>query len=89
MTDNTLKHRNLIIKEKKSITVDGVENVEGFDEKFVSLSTAAGRITVEGDGLKIISLSGDNGEIHISGNILGVYYSEIRKAKGILSKFFR
>lgn len=89
MSESTLKHTLLTIKDKKSITLDGVENVEGFDENFVALSTAAGRISVEGQGLKIQSLSQQNGEIHIVGNIAGVYYSEIKKAKGLLSKFFK
>ena len=89
MSETTLKHTLLTIKNKKSSTLDGVENVEGFDENYVVLSTTAGRISVEGQGLKIQSLSQQNGEIHIVGDIAAVYYSEIRKPKGILSKLFR
>ncbi len=89
MQNTGLKHTNLIVSEKKSVSLDGVENVEGFDQNFISLKTVAGRITIEGDGLKIESLSKGNGEIKVIGNILGVYYSEIKKSKSILEKIFR
>ena len=89
MQDSALKHTNLIIKEKKSLTIDGVENVLGFDESYVTLATVAGKINVEGEELKIQSLSGENGEIHIVGKILGVYYTGAPKSKGFLSRFFK
>ncbi len=89
MSDSSLKHTLLLIKERKSITLDGVENVEGFDENYVALSTVAGRISVEGNALKIQSLSAENGEIHITGNIAGVYYSETKKSKGFFGRFFK
>ena len=89
MQNTSLRHTNLIVNEKKIVTLDGVENVEGFDQEFVSLKTVVGQITIEGDGLKIESLSKDNGEIRVSGNILGVYYSETKKNKNFFEKIFK
>lgn len=88
MQENCLKHTNLIIKEKKDLFIDGVENVEGFDENYVTLSTVAGKINVEGEDLKIEGLSSDKGEIHVSGKIMGVYYSQAQKGRGLFSKIF-
>lgn len=88
MQNSGLKHTTLLVSEKKSVTLDGVENVEGFDQGFVSLQTVAGRITIEGDGLKIESLSKEKGEIKVTGNISGIYYQEIKKAKKFLERIF-
>ena len=88
MQESGLKHTNLIIKEKKDLYIDGVENVEGFDESYVTLSTVAGKINVEGEDLKIEGLSSEKGEIHISGRIQGVYYSQAQKSRGLFSKIF-
>ena len=52
-----------------SFTMDGVNDIRGFDEGYVSLSTDSGKINVEGSDLKIESLSKEGGTIFISGNI--------------------
>ena len=83
-----LKHTNLIISEKKRLTLDGVENIESFDEATVNLATVAGKICVEGSNLKIESLSKDKGEICIVGSINGVYYSEIKKLPTFFERLF-
>ena len=89
MQEKTLKHTSLCVRERKNVTIDGVENVLGFDESYVSLMTVAGRIVVEGQGLKIESLSKENGEISIIGKIDGVLYAEEKGAKGILARIFK
>ena len=68
--------------------MDGVINVESFDESYVSLATEDGTVVIEGQGLKIESLSRDGGEIEIIGKIIGVYYSEQKKKSSPLSKWF-
>ena len=88
MEQSTLKHKYLIISEKKSVKLDGVNNIEAFDETCVSLITVAGKITVEGIGLKIESLNADNGEIFITGNISAVYFSEQKIHRGLFERLF-
>lgn len=89
MAEKVLKHTTLTIKERSSVTADGVENVLGFDETYVALSTVAGKIIIEGQGLKIENLSKDHGEILISGRISGVFYEEKKTPKGILARIFK
>ena len=88
MQESTLKHKYLIISEKKSVKLDGVKNIEAFDEACVSLITIAGKITIDGSALKIESLNADNGEIFVTGNISGVYFSEQRIHRGLLERLF-
>lgn len=88
MDKKELKHTNLTVKERNSITLNGVINVEEFDEGYVTLATTDGKINIEGECLKIESLSSEGGEIHISGKITALYYSEQKISKNIFAKLF-
>lgn len=88
MANDELKHTGLTVNQRNLLTLDGVLNVESFDEQYLSLELNEGRIFVEGQGLKIESLSRDGGEIRVSGRINGLYYSEKKSVKSKLSKLF-
>ena len=88
MPKEEMRHTNLNVKERNNLTLNGVCNVIGFDEEYVTLATSDGRIIIEGEGLKIESLSKQGGEINISGKISGVFYSEKRTLKSPFSKLF-
>ena len=85
---NYPKHTSLTINNRNMLLLNGVINIEVFDEGYVTLLINEGKLDVEGAGLKIESLSRDNGEIVITGDISGVYYSRQKNTKGILSKIF-
>lgn len=89
MADNTnFKHTSLVINNRKTVSVDGVINIEGFDDGSITVLINEGKLNIEGEGLKIESLSKDNGEIIITGQILGVYYSTNKTPKNFLAKIF-
>ena len=70
-----------------SFTMDGVNDIRGFDEGDVSLDTKSGKITVEGKDLKIESLSKEDGHIFVSGDISGVFCDrEVEKSKGLIKR---
>ena len=73
--------QRLTIIDKKSLSLNGVISVLGFDECFVSLETNLGKIVVEGANMRIESLSKESSEIYVVGDIYGVYYAE-EKEKG-------
>jgi len=77
------------ITERKLFVMNFVEDIEAFDEGYVSLNTKMGKVTVEGRELKILSLEGEDGEIRISGEISGVLFSGGKQSGGFLSKFFK
>ena len=81
--------QTLTVNNREELRLDGVANVEGFDEGYVSLSTAGGRVVVEGKGLKIEALTKDDGVVFISGKIDGVFYSDEKARSGIFSKLFK
>lgn len=81
--------QTLTINNREELHLDGVLNVEGFDEGYVSLSTVAGKVVVEGSSLKIEALTKDDGVVFISGKIDGVFYSDEKARQGIFSRFFK
>ena len=88
MAKEEMRHTGLTVKERNKLSLNGVSNIESFDEGYITLETNEGRICIEGQGLKIESLSREGGEIQITGKIVGVFYSEKKKLGGRLSKLF-
>ena len=89
MEEKTDLTGTLVIKDRKSVTLNNVKNVIGFVEGYVSLITELGKLIIEGRELKIESLNKDGGIIMISGNIDGAYFTEERVKKGVFSGLFK
>ena len=84
--DSNLNKITVVIGQ--SFSMEGVKDIRGFDEEYVSLDTACGRISVEGSELKIESLTKDSGSVFISGKISGVFIANEEKKRGIFGRFF-
>lgn len=77
------------ISNRKSVKVDGVESVNGFDENYVSLSTRLGKLVIEGHNLKIENLSKENENICVTGTIDSVFYVDGKERTGIFKSIFK
>lgn len=82
-------HSYVNIKERKVLSLDGITNIERFDDKGVTLATESGIIEIEGSGLKIISLSKEDGVIIIEGRIDGVFYEREKPHQSFFAKFLK
>jgi sporulation protein YabP len=81
---------NLILEDRKKLSVSGVNDVGSFDEENIVVSTDYGELTVRGEKLHITKLSLEVGEMCIEGKVSGMQYAEIvEKSTGFLSKVFR
>ncbi len=89
MEDRALPH-NLVLEERKHLTVCGVKDVDSFDEQTIVALTTMGEITVTGSGLKINRFSVELGELAIDGEISSVSYSDTAAVQGgFFSRLFR
>lgn len=82
---------NIIMENRKKLSVSGVYDVESFNEEEIVLHTEQGIMIVRGEGLHISKLSTEVGEVVIDGSICAIEYVE-GKAKGsggFLSKMFK
>lgn len=67
---------HVVIEERKSLTVSGVEDVERFDETTIVLSTSKGTMVVTGENLHIEKLSLDGGDLKVEGDVDAVTYED-------------
>ena len=81
---------HVVIEDRKSLTVSGVEDVERFDENTIVLSTSRGAMVVAGENLHIEKLSLDGGDLKVDGDIDSVRYEEESAGRGgFLSRLLR
>lgn len=74
-------HR-LVLEERGSLTVSGVEEVESFDENTIVMGTAQGLLIVRGEELHIEKLSLDGGDLRVHGTVDSLTYEEDRRRRG-------
>lgn len=81
---------NLMLEDRRSLTVSGVSDVDSFDEETVVIFTDMGELTVRGSDLHINRLSVEVGELTVEGNISALIYSDDQpKNGGFFSRVFR
>ncbi len=81
--------QNLVLKNRESLIIDGVDDVLAFTDEYLELTSDMGVISVEGEELKIEGLSKEKREITICGRISGVFYKEGKNEKGLFRRFFK
>ncbi|NLM50851.1 MAG: sporulation protein YabP [Clostridiaceae bacterium] len=83
---------NIIMENRKKLSISGVSDVESFDEESVILYTEYGDLTIKGEELHINKLSIDTGEVVVEGEIHSLSYDEHEgksKGAGLFSRMFR
>ncbi|MBQ2823183.1 MAG: sporulation protein YabP [Oscillospiraceae bacterium] len=82
---------NIIMENRKKLTVSGVTDVDRFDENTVLLYTNMGELTVKGNDLHVNELSVTDGEMNIEGEIDAVIYGDRDRQSplSLLGKLFR
>lgn len=77
----------LTLSDRRRLTVSGVDDVESFDDREITLYTAGGVLAVRGSGLKIEKLTIDGGELLVEGRIDSLEYSDTpAQRRGLLGR---
>ena len=78
---------NVTLKNRRLLKMDGVSEVLSFDEDFVSVATALGKVEIEGKGLKIVQMSAESGDFTLEGRIDGLYSAAMPgEKKGLFAR---
>ncbi len=83
---------NVVMEDRRLLTVSGVADVDSFDEHTVTVFTDMGELTVRGDDLHINRLSVEVGELLLEGKIMALIYQDDGPkggGGGFLKKVFR
>lgn len=84
---------NVILENRKKVSVSGVDDVESFNEEEIILHTEQqGVLVLKGSGLHINKLNVDSGDVSITGEINAMEYIAVSlksKGGGFLGKMFK
>ncbi|MDE5619934.1 MAG: sporulation protein YabP [Ruminococcus sp.] len=86
--NNIKQNQNLILENRKNLSISGITDVDSFDEKAICLYTQLGELTIQGRELHIDSMSVETGDMTITGDIWAVVYGD-KERKGPLSALGR
>ncbi len=81
------KAHALRIEGRERLSVSGVEDVAGFDENTVVLTTSLGELTVRGHELRIEKIDLEGGLLELRGKIGELSYDEPARG-GLWSRLF-
>ena len=82
------QHR-LTMDGRRDLWMNGVEEVESFDEGEVAVQTVQGLLLVRGEGLKVDKLEKTTGELTISGQVTGLEYEQTQSRGGFWSRLLK
>lgn len=81
---------NVIMEDRKRLSVSGVQDVDCFDESLVVLFTNMGKMTIRGNNLHVNAFDIESGEFSMEGDVTGMEYTDEVKGKpGFLSRLFK
>ena len=82
------KLHSLQLEGREKLVLSGVEDVTGFDETLVVLTTAQGDLSVRGQGLHIERIDLELGALELRGHIQELSYEEPARSGGLWSRLF-
>lgn len=83
-----VKHHAMSLEGRNRLSISGVEDVSGFDETLVVLTTALGELSVRGRELHIERIDLDAGQLELRGNIQELSYDEPARSSSIWGRLF-
>ncbi|MCL2884220.1 MAG: sporulation protein YabP [Oscillospiraceae bacterium] len=69
----------VILQDRRTLSVSGVADVDSFDEETVVLLTSMGELTVKGSQLHVQKLNVETGDAVIEGAFDSLEYSEVQQ----------
>ena len=80
---------NLIMENRKNLSMSGVDKVINFDDNIVVLNTQMGEMTIKGEKLHISKMDVDTGDLSVTGNIIGLIYNETSRGGSVIKRLFK
>ena len=81
------RHR-MALEGRERLSVEGVEDVSGFDESLVALRTPLGELNIRGEGLHIERIDLEQGQLELRGKIVELGYDGPPEARSLWSRLF-
>ena len=78
----------LSMESREKLSLSGVDDVSGFDENLIVLTTGQGDLTIRGQGLHIDRIDLDAGQLEVRGHIQELSYDEPARSGSLWSRLF-
>ena len=82
------RFHSLNIEGREKLSVTGVDDVSGFDESLIVLTTAQGDLIVRGQQLHIERIDLEAGMLEVRGHIQELSYDEPARSSSLWSRLF-
>ena len=82
------KLHSLQLEGREKLSLSGVEDVTGFDESLIVLSTAQGELSIRGENLHIERIDLQLGSLEVRGHIQDLSYEEPSRSGGLWARLF-
>lgn len=79
---------NLQMEGREKLNLSGVEDVSGFDESLIVLSTGQGELSIRGTALHIERIDLQSGTLEVRGHIQELSYEEPARSGGLWARLF-
>lgn len=89
MKESGSSKQNIILEQRKGLSVSGVKDIDCFSETKVVLNTVLGELVIKGNDLHIISLITETGELSLTGRINSLVYNNYKSNESLIKKVFR
>ena len=86
-TVTTTQH-SLSLEGRNKMSITGVQDVSGFDENTVILTTSQGELSIYGEGLHIDRIDLETGHVLVSGKVGELKYDEAAPSRSLWSRLF-
>lgn len=86
------KKHQVVLKGREQLAIEGVQNVESFDDQEILLETEVGMLVVRGEDLHIKELNLESGALQVEGFVRMMEYAGDvpgKKKGGLMGKLFR
>lgn len=87
-----IKKSNLVLDDRRKLTLTGVIEVISFDEERIFLTTSLGNLDIKGEDMKMSKLDVQNGDVLIVGTINSMDYNDkniIKSKESLLKRLFQ
>ena len=77
MTESRLNSssQRIVLEDRKSLIISGVEQVDSFNENTIILTTVKGGLSIKGEELNVSKVNLDEGNVRITGIINSISYN--------------
>lgn len=82
------RQSSLSMENREKLSLEGVEDVSGFDENLIVLLTSQGQLTIRGESLHIDRIDLDAGQLEVRGHVQELSYDEPVRSGSLWSRLF-